>query len=117
MDEQLELPGVVPESRRDDGVMVAAAKRTLSELERLDRIEPRHAVLVAMVVELAASIEAGRRSGRASAVAMAAAQLRETMLVLDPPPEDGDAGAEAMRLWSEFMAKVEDAANAPGGGL
>lgn len=107
---QLEIPGLVPELREADPPMVVAAKRTLRALETSGRVEDRHAVLVTMVVELAAAIHAGTRSGRASAVAMAAAQLRETMLVLDPPPEDGDAGMEALRLMREFMDAVDRAA-------
>lgn len=110
-DEQLELPGIVPEVRESDSLMVVAAKRTLSALEKAGRVEERHAVLATMVVQLSAAIDKGTASGRASAVAMAAAQLRETVLVLDPPPEDGDAAVEAARLMREFMDAVERAAD------
>lgn len=109
--EQLELPGVVPAHAAHDSAMVAAAKISLAELERTGQLTKRHAVQVQLVVSLAAAIDAGSRSGRASAVAMAARELRETMLVLDPPPEDPAEGAEAMRKWETFMAKVEAAAN------
>jgi hypothetical protein len=34
------------------------------------------------------------------------------MLVLDPPPEDTDSGAEAHRLLGEFMVKLDAAAEA-----
>lgn len=110
-DEQLELPGVVPELAGQSTAMVTAAHRSLAELERVGTITTRHAVQVQLVLSLSAAIDAGTRSGRASAVAMAARELRETMLVLDPPPEDPAEGAEARRLLDAFMGKVEDHAN------
>lgn len=110
-DEQLELPGIVPQVARHDSAMVVAAKRTLHALEGVDVIVERHAVLVQLVLSLSAAIDAGARSGRASAVAMAARELRETMLVLDPPPDDPAEGAEARRMWEAFVAAVELHAN------
>jgi len=91
--------------------MVRSARVTLQALRDADRLESRHAVLVQLVLSLAGAIDAGVRSGRASAVAMAAKQLLETMLVLDPPPEDGDADQAARRALAEFLATVENAAN------
>lgn len=111
-DEQLELPGVVPEPSAADTAMVQAATRSLRELEKVGTITERHAVQVQLVLSLSAAIDAGARSGRASAVAMAARELRETMLVLDPPPEDPAEGAEARRLMAAFMEAVEAHANA-----
>lgn len=106
---QLPLPGLEPAQL--DSAMVTAAKVTLAELRELGVIERRHSVLVQLVLSLAAAIDAGTRAGRASAVAMAAAQLRETMLTLDPPPEDGDAGAAAQAALDKLLAKLELAAN------
>lgn len=113
-DEQLELPGVVPPAGDHDSAMVSAAKRSLAQLAATGQLTERHAVQVQLVVSLAGAIDAGTRAGRASAVAMAARELRETMLVLDPPPEDPAEGAEALRRWEDFMAKVEAAANQDG---
>lgn len=107
---QLELPGLeLPEPHPSDSPMLRAAKATLAELARTGAVGSRHAVQVQLVIQLAGAIDAGTRSGRASAVAMASKELRETMLVLDPPDELGSASMRD-RL-TEFMASVERAAN------
>ena len=109
-DDQLALPGLeLSEPRESDSPMVVAAKLTLAELQRTGAVELRHAVQVQLVLQLAQSIDAGTRSGRASAVAMAAAQLRETMLVLDPP--DDMANATMRQRLDAFMDSIERAAN------
>lgn len=112
MDEQLQLPGV-GEAPATSTAIVKAAHVTLTELRELGRLEPRHAVLAALVLELAEAIDRGRRSGRASAVAMASKELRETILMLDPPPESDalDASEAARKALREFMDQVERAAN------
>lgn len=112
-DDQPMLPGLTPPAQGDTP-MVVAAKVTLDELRRLGVVERRHSVLVALVLSLSSAIDAGTKAGRASAVAMAAAQLRETVLTLDPPPEDGDASVEAHRRLAEFLDKLELAANNDG---
>jgi hypothetical protein len=99
-------------AREGDTPLVLATKATLATLRDHDRLPPERAALAQLCLSLAAAIDGGARNGRASAVAMAAAQLRETMLVLDPPPEDSDAGAEAHRLLGEFMTKLDAAAEA-----
>lgn len=107
---QPQLPGLeVPEVHSSDSPMVVAAKRTLDELRRSGQLGARHAVQVQLVLSLAAAIDAGARAGRASAVAMAAGQLNETMDRLDPPDELG--GQDARARLAEFMATVEKAAN------
>lgn len=97
-----------------DSAMVQAAHHTLNALRDVGMLDARKALLANLVLELAAVIDKGTRAGRASAVAMAAAQLRETMLVLDPPPEDGDATVEARKRLDAFLAKLEYAANHDG---
>lgn len=92
-----------------DSAMVQAAHHTLNALRDANMLDDRKALLANLVLELAAVIDRGTRAGRASAVAMAAAQLRETMLVLDPPPEDTDASAQAQQLLREFMARLDQA--------
>lgn len=104
------LPGLEP-PKPSDGHMVVAARVTLDALRDADRLEPRHAVLVQLVLSLAAAIDRGVLAGRASAVAMAAKQLLETMIVLDPPPEDGDADVAARKALADFMADIEAHAN------
>lgn len=110
-DDQLAL-WELPEQHTGDTPMVAACKATLAQLRAVDRLPPERAALAQLCLSLSAAIDGGARSGRASAVAMAAAQLRDTMLVLDPPPEDGDANQDAVRLLGEFMAKLDAAAEA-----
>lgn len=112
-EDQLMIPGlVVPEVHHSDAAMVKAAKATLSELARAGKVGARHAVQVQLVLSLAQAIDSGARSGRASAVAMAAAQLNETMDRLDPPDE---TNPELRDRLAEFMATVEAAANNGGG--
>lgn len=108
------IPGlVVPGSTALDGPMVKAAATTLQALADAKVIEPRHAVMVQLVHSLAGAIDKGVTSGRASAVAMAARELREAMLVLDPPPEEGGAADVAARLaLAGFVQELEHLANA-----
>lgn len=111
-DEQLELPGLVPQVERPDGAMVKAAKRTLAALEASGQLVERHAVLVQSVITLADAMDCAMLGRKASyAVAQNAKELREVMLVLDPPPEDPAEGAEARRLFDKFVAAVEAHAN------
>lgn len=95
-----------------DTPMVAACKATLDTLRAADRLPPERAALAQLCLSLSAAIDGGARSGRASAVAMAAAQLRDTMLVLDPPPDDSDATTESLRLMRDFMERLDAAAEA-----
>jgi hypothetical protein len=110
MGDQLELPGLEP-PRDNDSPMVRACRQTIAALQAADKLLPQHAVLTQLLLSLSEAIDGGRRSGRASAVAMAAKELRETLLMIDPPPEDGSASEDAARALREFMAKVEAAAN------
>ena len=111
-DGQLELPGLVPQLVRTDGAMVVAAKRTLAALETTGQLVERHAVLVQSVITLADAMDCAMAGRKASyAVAQNAKELREVMLVLDPPPEDPAEGAEARRLFAQFVEAVEGHAN------
>lgn len=93
-----------------DGPMAKAAHVTLLALADAHAISPRHQVLVQLVQSLAGAIDAGVASGRASAVAMAAKQLLETMLVLDPP-EGPAASGDAMDKLEALFARLELEAN------
>lgn len=104
----------LPEDHASDSAMVKAAKATLAQLELHDKLPQERAVLSQLVLALAQAIDGGAKSGRASAVALAAAQLRETILVLDPPPPDGDAAADANRRLDDFLAKLDAAAERMG---
>lgn len=112
-DEQLQLPGMA-EPAESASPMVKAAHTTLQQLRDLGRLdEPRHAVLAELVLSLADAIDKGKRSGRASAVAMASKELRETIVMLDPPPDTDslDASEAARKALADFVAKLEEHAN------
>ncbi len=108
----LEVPGL--DGLAGAGPMAKAAKVTLDALADAGALEPRHAVLVQLVLSMAAAVDRGVGSGRASAAAMAAKQLLETMLVLDPPPEGPTAGDAKAQL-DTFFARIEALANSEAG--
>lgn len=70
--------------------MRAAVVATLAALKEDQLLEPRHAGLCQLALILADAVMAGTRGGRASAAAMAAAQLRETLDAL-PKPVSADS--------------------------
>lgn len=84
---QVELPGleVNPEMGGKMSALRAAVVATLAALQDEKLLEPRHAALAQLALELADSVSAGRRSGRASAAAMAAAQLLAVLEALPAP--------------------------------
>lgn len=109
MGDQPALPGLeVPEH---SSPMVRAAHDTITALRDLNKLRAEHAILTQLLLELAGAIDRGRAAGRASAVAMAARELRDTLLMLDPPPEEGAAGDRAREALARFVAAVEQAAN------
>lgn len=103
-EEQQALPGL-EEPTRPEAEIVAAARRSLRALEAVGLLDERHAVLCQQMIELAKVIDAGRRSGRASAVAMAAAQLLATYQAIVPESEGGDNDE-----WSELVAEFRRSA-------
>lgn len=109
MDEQLSLPGL-DAGRESDSDMVKATRMTLQAWASSGKLLPHHAVLTQLMLSLATAIDGGARSGRASAVAMAAQQLQSVVLIIDPPDETPGAGVEALRLLREFMDKLDGAA-------
>lgn len=111
VDEQLELPGIDLAQRDNDSPMVRAVRATVAALRDDGKLTRTDTAMVQLALSLAAAIDGGARHGRASAVAMAAQQLRDTLLTLDPPPEDGELGEGAKRQLAEFMAQLEYAAN------
>lgn len=103
------LPGLEDLEDRDTGRRVSpleqAARRTLAALQGDGLLTERHALTCQLILDLAQAIDAGRRSGRASAVAMAAAQLREAFLSL-PEPEEGPESDG----WEALARELHDAA-------
>jgi hypothetical protein len=92
-----------PEYGSTSSAMRNAVVVTLGALERDGLLEPRHAALGQLALELADAVAAGRRGGRASAAAMAAAQL---LAVLEALPAPMAADVE-----SKFNAFVDSLVN------
>lgn len=101
-DNMLDLPGVAlaPEIGAPSPLRVAV-QATLSALNDAALLEARHAAVAQLALELADAVTAGRRSGRASAVAMASAQLLAALDAL-PKPAGLDADAE----WNKFVEEL-----------
>lgn len=105
-DEAPTLPGLEPPAP-SAGAMELATRKTIAALEAAGLLEERHAMTCQLMIELAQSVEAGRKARRASAVAMAAAQLREAFLSL-PEPEGGSGDGDDP--WTALEQKLSDAA-------
>lgn len=80
-----------------------AVRRTLRALRDQDLLEPRHAGTMELALVLARAVDAGVRSRRASAAAMAARELRETLAML-PEPEATPSDA-----WDQLVEELLDA--------
>lgn len=97
------LPGLelAPEIGESSPLRVAV-QATLEALDDAKLLEPRHTAIAQLALELADAVTAGRRSGRASAVAMASAQLLAALEAL-PQPAGIDADAE----WNMFVEDLK----------
>lgn len=93
------LPGLEP-PKRGEVAIVLACRRTLVSLEAAGLLEERHAILAQSMLELAQVVDAGRRQGKASAVAMAAAQILAIYQQLVPDSEGGETDE-----WNELVAE------------
>jgi hypothetical protein len=78
---------------------------TIQALHDDKLLQPRHAGLAQLALELADAVAHGNSRGRASAAAMAAAQLRETLMAL-PAPADKDI----MDRFDAFVDSLKDSA-------
>lgn len=114
MNEQPTFPGLEVGVPNDaprtvtESPMLSAARMTLTELREQGLLRREHGAIVQLTLELAQAVAAGVRSGRASAVALAARELRETIAMLpipddDVPAENGD--------WEAFRAAAESEAS------
>ena len=101
------LPGLDEQGPHASELRKAAA-RTIVALEAAGYLDERHAVITQLILDLADSVDAGRRHGRASAAALAAAQLLAAYAVITAPEEEGGDGDE----WKDFMAEVRRSATA-----
>lgn len=107
-DEQLELPGL-EEPPAAAGALELAVRKTIRALDDLNLLEPRHALTCQLMIELAQAVAAGRAARRASAVALAAAQLREAFLSLPEPETEGGTDDAWTQLADDLRAAGEAA--------
>lgn len=100
MDSPQGIPQLLPGMSRltdPSGRCVAAVEATLAALHAADLLEPRHAATAQLCLELALAVEHGLASRRASAVALAARELREALASLPEPQQTGgDAFAQLL---------------------
>lgn len=99
------LPGLEPPARGESAIK-RAARRTLTALEAAGYLDERHAVICQLVLDLADVVEAGRLQGKASAAAMAAAQLLAAYEHLMPETTEGGGDDD----WSTFVADMRRSA-------
>lgn len=95
--------------------MEAAAMRTIRRLDQAGVLDEADTLTVQLVLELAAVIGRGVTSGRASAVAMAAKELREALATLpdvNRGPE-GDSFDALSRALAESIERGEPARPVP----
>lgn len=91
------LPGLEPASRLDPPLVVAA-RRTIAAVDAAGLLTERDALTCALILDLSAAVAAGQRSGKASAAAMAAAQLLAAIDRLPVPEEGGGEDDPYARL-------------------
>lgn len=85
------------------GVMRAEVEATIKALDALGLLDDRHRAVCQLARQLADVVEAGTRSGKAAAAAMAARELRETLAAL-PEPEETTTDE-----WDELVAAMRAA--------
>ena len=101
---ELALPGLELDGAgtgRPASAMRKAVQVTLAELHELQLLKPRHTAIAQLALELADAVDSGVRHGRASAAAMAAGQLRDTLLAL-PEPEEAKGDGTFEQLLEEL---------------
>lgn len=82
----------------------AAVRRTFAALAAEGLLEDRHAALMQLCLDLADSVANAKVSRRATAVALAARELRETLAMLPEPEVTVDDG------WAELTRALDNAA-------
>lgn len=82
-----------------------AARRSLAALDAAGVLTEAHALPMALVLDLSRAVAVGTRTGKASAAAMAAAQLREAFAMLPDLP----AGTAEDDPWTLLVAELRKA--------
>lgn len=106
-DSSLPLPGLAAPDRGGVTELERAARRSLAALDSAGLLQENHAVLMQLVLDLARAVGLGAASGRASAAAMAAAQLREAWAMLPTLDMDTGSGDEWDKLAMELRAQAD----------
>ena len=103
------LPGLEAPARSASRLELAA-RRTIKALRAEGLLTERHAVLCQLMLDLAEVIDAGRRNGKASAAAMAAAQLTAAYELMVP---DDEPGGDENSEWSRLVAELRGSGTPP----
>jgi len=88
-----------------------STRRTIAALEALGLVDERHSMLLQLMLDLAQVVDAGRRHAKASAAAMAAAQLLAAYTLLMPETEGGGGDGDA---FDQLASDLRDAARSAG---
>lgn len=78
------LPGLEMPDRLEP-ILTGAVRQTFASLDAQNLLEPHHAAIMQLCLELASSVSAAKVSRHATAVALAARELRETLALLPEP--------------------------------
>lgn len=84
------LDGLTLPAQAQASGLELAAITTLRRLDELGMLDDADALTAQLILELARAVGAGVRNGRASAVAMAAKELREAFASLPAVPRQSD---------------------------
>jgi hypothetical protein len=101
------LPGMETPAAHDSRLR-KAAHRTIVALEAAGYLDERHAVVTQLILDLADVVDAGRRQGRASAAAMAAAQLIAAYQLLVPETKGGDGNGALDELVADIRRRAAE---------
>jgi hypothetical protein len=79
-------------------------RRTIAAVDTAGLLAERDAATCQLALELVAAVDAGIARGRGSAAAMAARELRETLMMLPQPESDADA-----ERWQQLVDQLVNA--------
>lgn len=99
------LPGLGVDPQIRTGLMTEAVRETLRTLAERGLLRPEHSAMAQLALQLAQAIEAASLTRRASAVAIAARELRE---VLEALPQIEDTGG-VPSVWEDFERQYRQA--------
>lgn len=107
-DSGLPLPGLEDQVGGRVTELETAVRRSLKALDDAGLLQETHAMPMQLVLDLARAVGLGTRSGRASAAALAAAQLREAWAMLPTL----DLGSGVADEWEKLAKQLREEADA-----